>query len=73
MLRYIVRFPSDIFPHTTSDSDYEDADTVVIEAQDINEDTSTGYTFSKHYSGYEYGRLVINTLKARSRLLQTEY
>lgn len=58
VLRYIVRFPSDIFPHTTADSDYEAADTVVIEAEDINEDESTGYTFSKHYSGYEYGRFV---------------
>lgn len=58
VLRYIVRFPSNIFPHTTADSDYEASNTVVIEAQDINEDASTGYTFSKHYSGYEYGRLV---------------
>lgn len=58
VLRYIVRFPSDIFPHSTSDSDYEADGTVVIEAQDINEDASTGYTFSKHYSGYEYGRFV---------------
>lgn len=58
VLRYIVRFPSDIFPHTTADSDYEASNTVVIEAQDINEDTSDGYTFSKHYSGYEYGRSV---------------
>lgn len=56
--RYIVRFPSDIFPHSTEDSDYEDSASVVIEAQDINEDTDTGYTFSKHYSGYLYGRFV---------------
>lgn len=56
VLRYIVRFPSDIFPHTTADSDYEDSSTVVIEAEDINENESTGYTFAKHYSGYQYGR-----------------
>lgn len=56
VLRYIVRFPSGLFSHSTADSDYEDADTVVIEAQDVNEDTSDGYTFSKHYSGYLYGR-----------------
>lgn len=61
VLRYIVRFPSDIFPHSTEDSDYEASDTVVIEAQDINEDESDGYTFSKHYSGYEYGRFVSTT------------
>lgn len=58
VLRYIVRFPSDIFPHTTADSDYMASDTVVIEAEDINEDESDGYTFSKHYSGYEYGRTI---------------
>lgn len=58
VLRYIVRFPSGIFPHSAQDSDYEASDTVVIEAEDINEDKSDGYTFSKHYSGYEYGRLV---------------
>lgn len=69
VLRYIVRFPSDIFPHTTSDSDYEASDTVVIEAEDINEETSTGYTFAKHYSGYEYGRFV----EAPSRTTQSEY
>ncbi|CAN8104164.1 unnamed protein product [Discula destructiva] len=56
VLRYIVRFPSAIFPHTTADSDYESSSTVIIEAQDINEDPSDGYTFAKHYSGYEYGR-----------------
>lgn len=58
VLRYIVRFPSDIFPHSTEDSDYEDSASTVIEAQDVNEDASTGYTFSKHYSGYLYGRFV---------------
>lgn len=56
--RYIVRFPAGIFSHSTVDSDYEADSTTVIEAQDINEDTSTGYTFSKHYSGYLYGRFV---------------
>lgn len=56
VLRYIVRFPSDIFPHTVADSDYEDSASVVIEAEDINEDESDGYTFAKHYSGYLYGR-----------------
>lgn len=56
--RYIVRLPSGLFSHTTADADYEDASTVVIEAQDVNEDTSDGYTFSKHYSGYQYGRWV---------------
>lgn len=56
VLRYIVRFPSAIFPHTVADSDYEAANTVVIESGDVNEDTSDGYTFAKHYSGNEYGR-----------------
>lgn len=56
VLRYIVRFPSGIFSHTTADSDYLVASDVVIEAEDIAEATSTGYTFSKHYQGYEYGR-----------------
>lgn len=58
VLRYIVRFPSDIFPHTTTDSDYLESQDVIIEAEDIGEDESTGYTFSKHYQGYNYGRFV---------------
>lgn len=58
VLRYIVRFPSGIFPHTTADSDWGAVSDVVIEASDVVKDSSNGYTFSKHYSGYEYGRFV---------------
>ncbi|KAI1338818.1 rhamnogalacturonan lyase [Xylariaceae sp. FL0016] len=55
--RYIVRFPSGIFPHDTLDADYYDAGSTTIEAQDITAD-SNGHTESKHYAGNTYGRTI---------------
>ncbi|TLD35516.1 gb [Venturia nashicola] len=55
--RYIIRIPDGIFTNDlVSDTDWIPSGAVVIEAGDVDEVTSNGHTYSKHYSGYKYGR-----------------
>ncbi|KAK0380196.1 rhamnogalacturonan lyase [Colletotrichum limetticola] len=54
-MRYIVRIPGGIFSHDSTESDFYDASSTIIEAQDINVN-SAGLTKSKHYQGSNYGR-----------------
>ncbi|KAL0768005.1 hypothetical protein CaCOL14_008980 [Colletotrichum acutatum] len=56
-MRYIVRIPGGIFSHDSTESDFYDASSTIIEAQDINVN-SAGLTKSKHYQGSNYGRLI---------------
>ncbi|KAI0020748.1 rhamnogalacturonan lyase [Xylariomycetidae sp. FL0641] len=55
--RYIVRYPSGIFPHSDTDADYYQAGSSVIESQDVMVDAN-GYTEAKHYAGDTYGRTI---------------
>ncbi|KAF2623804.1 polysaccharide lyase family 4 protein [Macroventuria anomochaeta] len=55
--RYIVRVPPHIFTNDlTSDTDWIPDNVKVVEAGDVNAITSNTHTYSKHYSGYKYGR-----------------
>lgn len=55
--RYIVRVPPNIFTNDlVSDTDWIPDNAVVIEAGDVEAITSNTHTYSKHYSGYKYGR-----------------
>ena len=55
--RYIVRVPPNVFTNNLdSDTDWIPENVKVIEAGDVNEITSNTHTYSKHYSGYKYGR-----------------
>jgi rhamnogalacturonan endolyase len=55
--RYIIRVPPNLFTNNRNqDTDWIPASTTTIEAGDVNKDTGTGQTYSKHYSGYKYGR-----------------
>lgn len=57
--RYIVRIPPNIFTNDlTSDTDWIPNNADVIEAGDINAISSNKNTYSKHYSGYKYGRTI---------------
>lgn len=53
--RYIVRFPSNMFPHDVADADYYEGSSQFIEATDVMRD-ARGWTESKHYAGNTYGR-----------------
>ncbi|KAH7113251.1 Rhamnogalacturonase B, N-terminal-domain-containing protein [Dendryphion nanum] len=55
--RYIVRIPANIFTNDkNTDTDWIPDGTPAIESGDIN--GSGGQTWSKHYSGYKYGRTI---------------
>lgn len=57
--RYILRIPSNIFVNNlSSDNDWIPAGVNVIEAGDVNAISSNAHTYSKHYSGYKYGRTI---------------
>ncbi|KAK7756010.1 hypothetical protein SLS62_001953 [Diatrype stigma] len=57
--RYIVRIPAGIFSDDPdTDTDWIPADASTVEASDVNEDDGTGHTYSKHYSGLKYGRVM---------------
>ncbi|PLB49902.1 hypothetical protein P170DRAFT_491422 [Aspergillus steynii IBT 23096] len=55
--RYIVRLKPNVFPHSSTDSDFYDDGSTTIEASDITKN-SAGYTKSKHYQGSNYGRVM---------------
>ncbi|GKT74488.1 polysaccharide lyase family 4 protein [Colletotrichum tofieldiae] len=54
-MRYIVRIKGGLFSHGSTESDFYDGSSSVIEAQDINVN-GAGLTKSKHYQGSNYGR-----------------
>ncbi|KAH6637767.1 Rhamnogalacturonase B, N-terminal-domain-containing protein [Boeremia exigua] len=55
--RYIVRIPPNIFTNNVdTDTDWIPNNAAVIEAGDVN--TVGKHTYSKHYSGYKYGRTI---------------
>jgi rhamnogalacturonan endolyase len=55
--RYIVRVPPNVFSNDPNkDTDWIPANAGVIEAGDVDKDARSGQTYSKHYSGYKYGR-----------------
>ncbi|KAL0935328.1 polysaccharide lyase family 4 protein [Colletotrichum truncatum] len=56
-MRYIVRIKGGIFSHGSTESDFYDGGSSIIEAQDINVN-SAGLTKSKHYQGSNYGRTI---------------
>lgn len=57
--RYIVRIPQGIFTNDAeTDTDWVPAGASVIESADVDQDATTGNTYSKHYSGYKYGRTI---------------
>lgn len=57
--RYIVRIPPDIFTNDlVSDTDWIPSGSENIESADVSEIPSNGHTYSKHYSGYKYGRVM---------------
>lgn len=57
--RYIVRIPAGIFSSDPdTDTDWIPAGASTVEASDVNEDDGTGHTYSKHYSGLKYGRVM---------------
>ncbi|KAJ8110033.1 hypothetical protein OPT61_g7015 [Boeremia exigua] len=55
--RYIVRIPPNVFTNNVdTDTDWIPDNAGVIEAGDVN--TVGKHTYSKHYSGYKYGRTI---------------
>jgi rhamnogalacturonan endolyase len=55
--RYIVRVPPNVFNNNlSSDTDWVPNGVKVIEAGDVNAIPASTHTYSKHYSGYKYGR-----------------
>ncbi|WQF87207.1 Putative Galactose-binding-like domain superfamily, galactose mutarotase-like domain superfamily [Colletotrichum destructivum] len=56
-MRYIVRIKGGLFSHASTESDFYDGGSSIIEAQDINVN-SAGLTKSKHYQGSNYGRTI---------------
>lgn len=55
--RYIIRVPPNIFTNDpVADTDWIPLDAELIESGDVDATDSKTHTYSKHYSGYKYGR-----------------
>lgn len=64
--RYIVRIPGGIFSSDAdTDTDWIPAGASTVEASDVNENDSNGHTYSKHYSGLKYGRVMDCTVSLK--------
>jgi len=58
-LRYIVRIVPNILPKASTDSDYYDTPSTIVESTgDVQLSTTYGITKSKHYQGSNYGRTI---------------
>lgn len=57
--RYIVRVPPNIFTNDlNTDTDWIPDNAGAIESGDVNAISSNRHSYSKHYSGYKYGRTI---------------